>query len=207
MAARFDELADEIMPRQVEVVHIADELLLRIVLAEGGLVPLIYRRVASHVSAAADGGAAAVMFTCSSISPCAEAASLMVDIPVLKIDEPMVDKALSLGTRIGVAATVPTTLHPTTGLVITRATVLGVDATVHAHLCEGAFEALSRGDTETHDCIVVGGLRDLMSCSDVVVLAQASMARVADSLPAGEISVPVLTSPRLAMEHARDVLT
>jgi Asp/Glu/hydantoin racemase len=206
LVERFEALAVEILTHDVEVVHVADELLLKTVLADGGLGPFIYRRVASHVAAAAEAGADAVMFTCSSISPCADPASLMVSIPVLKIDEPMVDKAISVGTRIGVAATVPTTLRPTTDLVLERARTLGKKVSVDPLLCEGAFDALSAGDPDTHDRIVREALSGLMSRNDVVVLAQASMARVVDTVPKAAMRVPILSSPRLAMKRARDVL-
>lgn len=202
----FNELAAEMLPADVDVVHVADELLLKVVLAQGGLSPFIYQRVSDHVLAAVHAGADVVMFTCSSISPCADAARLMVGIPVLKIDEPMVDRAIATGARIGVAATAPTTLGPTQELVNARADLLGKHVTVDAVLCEGAFDALFAGDLETHDRIVRATLRALMVRNDVVVLAQASMARVAESIPAQEQVVPILSSPRLAMAHARDTI-
>jgi Asp/Glu/hydantoin racemase len=129
-----------------------------------------------------------------------------VGIPVLKIDEPMVDRALSLGDQIGIAATAPTTLKPTTELVLTRAGLLGKQVNVDSVLCEGAYKALFSGDAETHDRIVRQYLKVLMAKNDVVILAQASMARVANTIPAAEQVVPILSSPRLAMERARSVL-
>jgi len=41
----------------------------------------------------------------------------MVGIPVVRVDEPMAEKAVQTGTRIGVAATLATTLKPTTELI------------------------------------------------------------------------------------------
>jgi Asp/Glu/hydantoin racemase len=202
----FNELSKELFPGDVEVFHIADELLLRIVLAQGGLSPFIFRRVADHVVAAVEGGACMVQVTCSSISPCVEAARPFVSVPVLKIDEPMVDHALSIGTHIGIAATVPTTLKPTTDLVYERARWLGKQVEVDSMLCEGAFKALTSGDTETHDHIVRRHLKDLIDRSDVVLLAQASMARVAATIPDEDQMVPVLSSPRLAVEKASEIL-
>jgi len=58
------------------------------------------------------------------------------------------------------------------------------------------------GDLQTHDRIVRQHLADLMAHNDVVILAQASMARVADKIPSAEQAAPVLSSPRLAMERA-----
>jgi Asp/Glu/hydantoin racemase len=202
----FNDLSKEILPADVDLLHIADEMLLKVVLAQGGLSPFIYRRVAEHVVAAEQAGADIIQVTCSSISPCAEAARPMVSIPVLKIDEPMVDKALSLGECIGVAATAPTTLKPTTDLVYTRASALQKEVQVESVLCEGAYAALFSGDSETHDRIVRSKITDLMKRNDVILLAQASMARVAATIPPEEQLVPILASPRLAMERVRQVI-
>jgi Asp/Glu/hydantoin racemase len=196
----FNELSRELLPPGTEIFHIADELLLKTVMAQGGLSPFIYQRVAEDVVAAERAGATVVQCTCSSISPCVEAVRPLAGIPVLKIDDPLIDKAISMGRRIGVAATAPTTLKPTTELVQAKAAARKLDVKVDALLCEGAFAALSSGDLATHDRLVSQALRALMTRNDVVVLAQASMARVADALPAEEQKVPILSSPRLAVE-------
>ncbi|PWH20379.1 MAG: Asp/Glu/hydantoin racemase [Anaerolineae bacterium] len=201
----FNDLSKELLPG-IEIFHVADEMLLKIVLAQGGLSPFIFQRVAEHVIAAERAGANVVQCTCSSISPCVEAAQPLVGIPVLKIDQPMVDEALRLGKRIGVAATAPTTLKPTTDLVYQRANFHHLEVQVEAKLCEGAYQALFNGDAQTHDEIVRRSLRDLMERNDVILLAQASMARVADSLSPQEKRIPILSSPRLAIEHLKRVL-
>jgi Asp/Glu/hydantoin racemase len=206
LVSLFSELSEEMFHDRVEVFHIADETLLKTVLAQGGLSPFVYRRVAENVVAASEAGAQLVQLTCSSISPCAEVAEKMASIPVLKIDQPMIERALTLGSRIGVAATAPTTLKPTTELVYERARVLGKAVTVSSALCAGAYQALVSGDLLTHDRIIREYLEGLMANNDVVILAQASMARVAGAIPAAEQAAPILSSPRLALEHLRDVI-
>jgi Asp/Glu/hydantoin racemase len=202
----FNQLSKEILPPDVEVFHIADEMLLKLALAQGGLSPFIFRRVADHVTAAEAFGASLVQFTCSSISPCADASRPMVKIPVLKVDEPMVDQAINLGERVGVAATAVSTLKPTTDLVNARAALQGMKVQVDPQLAEGAFAALMAGEMETHDRIVRQTLIDLMKRNQVVILAQASMARILDTLAPEERPVPVLSSPRLAVERAAKAL-
>ena len=202
----FNDLVEEILPEHIETLHIADEILLKQVLAEGGVSPFLYRRVSEHVIAAERAGADMVMLTCSSIAPCIEAARFMVDIPVLRVDEAMVQKAIATGARIGVAATAPTTLKPTSEAVQAQAKAAGKEVQVDAVLCEGAYDALFAGDLSTHDRIVGETIKELMSRNDVVILAQASMARVADTIPAREQVVPVLSSPRLAVERVRDLI-
>jgi Asp/Glu/hydantoin racemase len=206
LVAPFNELCKELLPAGVDWFHIADEMLLKLVLAQGGLSPFIFRRVADHVVAAHEAGASLVQVTCSSISPCVVAARPMVPVPVLKIDQPMVDRALQIGTRIGVAATVATTLKPTTELVFERAAQIGKPVQVESALCDGAFPALMAGDGETHDRIVRQRLEGLMDRNDVILLAQASMARVAATIPAAEQTTPILSSPRLAVDHICKVL-
>ncbi len=202
----FNDLSKELLPADIEVIHIADELLLKVVLAQGGLSPFIFRRMADHVAAAEQAGAVAVQCTCSSISPGVDAVRPLVGVPVLKIDDPMVDEALRLGKRIGVAATVPTTLKPTTDLVRTRAAEVGLAVQVDPALCEGAFAALQAGDVAAHDARVKKQVLDLMSRNDVVLLAQASMARVTATLSPKEVKAPILTSPRLAVQRLAEVL-
>jgi methionine synthase II (cobalamin-independent) len=117
------------------------------------------------------------------------------DVPVLRIDQPMADEAVRLGSRIGVVATLSTTLEPTADLVRRRASAAGKDVEVVTHLCEGAF------GSDRHDELVRDGIAAAAADSDVVVLAQASMARVA-----GETAVPVLSSPRLGMQRVAELL-
>ncbi len=206
LAALFGDLARELFPPGVEVLHIADEMLLKVVLAQGGLSPFIHRRVAEHVAAAEAAGASLVQVTCSSISPCVETSRPMVAIPVLKIDEPMVEQALALGSRIGVAATAPTTLKPTSDLVWRKAQEAGKTVQVEPVMCEEAYAAMFAGDQARHDRIVGETILALLARCDVVLLAQASMARVLGGLDPALLTRPVLASPRLAVEHARRVL-
>jgi hypothetical protein len=93
----FDPLVKELLPGDLIVYHITDEILAKVVVAQGRLSPFLYRRVAEHAYAAEQAGAELVQLTCSSISPCADYAAALVSIPVLKIDVPMIDRAFAIG--------------------------------------------------------------------------------------------------------------
>ena len=73
-------------------------------------------------------------------------------------------------------------------------------------MCEGAFDALMSGDAATHDKKVGDALKQLVNEVDVIVLAQASMARVVDTLSNSEKKVPILASPPIAMEYLATIL-
>jgi Asp/Glu/hydantoin racemase len=201
----FRRLCAELAPGAAQC-HMADESLIQGVLAAGGLTPAIYRRVCEHVVAAEAAGANVVQVTCSSISPCVDVARRLVSVPVLKIDEPMVEQAVARYRRIGVIATAATTLKPTGDLVRQKARDSGRPVEVETVLCAGAYEAFLAGDRDRADGIVLDHLRALMARVEVVLLAQASMARVAGKLTPAESTAPVLSSPRPAMERLAQVL-
>lgn len=198
----FSQLCQELLP-EIETVHLVDESLLKDILKDGGLGKSTARRVVNHILSADQAGTDAILVTCSSIGKAAEIGRELVESPVIRVDEPMAKKAIETGRRIGVVATLPSTLNPTVDLILRQA---ADDLVVMAKLCEGAFEAVISGDTATHDKIVSGGILELAGQVDVIVLAQASMARAAGTLPVDQVRVPVLSSPRLAVEHLVPIL-
>ncbi|HBY98160.1 MAG: aspartate/glutamate racemase family protein [Ardenticatenaceae bacterium] len=205
LAPVFTTLWKEAMP-DVKVFNIVDESLINNTIAANRLTPTTARRLARYIESAEEGGADAVMVTCSSVGPAVEAARPFVNIPVMRVDQPMADLAVAMGRRIGVIATLATTLEPTTELVRASAAAHGREVDVIPYLCEGAFQAVVAGDTETHDRIVTAGLKELMRKVDVIVLAQASMARVVDALSEEEKRVALLSSPRLGVEGAKKMI-
>ena len=205
LAPVFNDLAKEIMPG-VEVVHLADEGLLKEVLSRGNCTPAMARRFGTLATFAEESGAEIVMLTCSSLAPLVDMAGGIVGVPMLKVDEAMADEAVKLGKQIGVIATAYTTLTPTSNLIKARASLQGKEVAVETVLCEGAFEALRSGETETHDRIVKEKLSELMARVELVVLAQASIARVVAQIPEAERKVPILSSPRLGVQRLKERL-
>jgi Asp/Glu/hydantoin racemase len=157
--------------------------------------------VAGYLESAELAGADYIMVTCSSIGPAVEAGAKLIGVPVLRVDQPMADQAVRTGSRVGVIATLRTTLEPTADLISRRAAVAGKRVEITAKLAEGAFEALMSGDAAKHDTMVAAALKDLSKQVDVIVLAQASMARVVDTLAPEDKRVPILASPGIAVEY------
>lgn len=190
----------------VNVFNIADDSLVKGIIASGRLTPQIARRVAAYLESAELAGADYIMVTCSSIGPAVKAAASLIGVPVLRVDQPMADRAVAIGGIIGVIATLRTTLEPTADLIVRRAAHAGRTVQIISRLCEGAFDALMSGDAAKHDLLVTAALKELAQQVDVVVLAQASMARVVESLSAAELGVPVLASPGIAVDYLATVL-
>jgi Asp/Glu/hydantoin racemase len=189
---------------EVNVFHMVDESLIRNTVDAGRLEKVTIRRVIAMVDCAGLAGANAVLVTCSSIGEAVTIAAGLFDFPVIRVDDAMAEKAVEMGKRVGVLATLRTTLEPTTELV--RKKAAGKNVKIVDCLCDGAFDAVMAGDGAVHDEIVSAALKKLMAQVDVVVLAQASMARVLTTMKPEELIVPVLSSPELAVQRVADVL-
>lgn len=201
----FQELCKQHIPN-VQVFNIVDDSLIKNVIKNGELKPETARRVVDYAASAEAAGADFIMYTCSSIGAAVETAATLMKVPVLRVDQPMADKAVHTGNKIGVIATLPTTLEPTTDLVKRRAVAAGKKVEVTSRLCEGAFDALMSGDAAKHDEMVAAALKELSTQVDVIVLAQASMARVVDTLEESVKKVPILASPGIAVQHLATIL-
>lgn len=198
----FSRLAKDLAP-DIPLQHVVDESLLQEARHCGGVTPHLNRRVSSAILNAADSGARVILCTCSSIGPSAEVARLLTPRPVLRIDQPMAEEAVSIGSRIVVAATLSSTLIPTRDIVLAAARKTGRDVQVQDLLCETAWAELEKGNTRAYDRHIADDLQRLAADAHVIVLAQASMARAADLCP--DLPVPVLTSPRSGFQAATEV--
>ena len=202
----FASLCVKWMP-ETRIFHMVDESLIKNTIEAGHLQRLTIRRLISMIGSGFDAGADAVLVTCSSIGPGVEIAQGLFDRPVIRVDEAMAKLAVEQGKRVGVIATLGTTLAPTSAQVRRKASEADKHVDIVECLCEGAFEAVMAGDTASHDRIVGEALTNKLRGVDVIVLAQASMARVLEGLPAGAVKATVLASPELGVKFTRDVLS
>lgn len=205
LAPIFNEIAARVIP-DVRILHFVDESTIKNTIAAGHLQKATMRQVIRLVGSTFDAGCDIALVTCSSIGRAVDMAAELYEQPVLRVDRPMAEKAVAMGRRIGVVATLPTTLKPTADLIRLVADEQGKDVEIVEHVCDGAFAAVMAGDGATHDRIVSEALTDAMKGMDVIVLAQASMARVVAALPEGAVAAPVLSSPELGIERVRDIL-
>jgi Asp/Glu/hydantoin racemase len=198
----FVDLAGQHLPG-VEIQHLLDD---RIVadLGRGAGSDQIAARLAGLGTAAKAAGADAVVFTCSSISGYAGRLADELGLPVYRIDEAMADRAVELGRRVSVIATLTTTLEPTAALLRERAALRGSDLELTEVVVDGAFAAVASGDRPTHDRLVAQAITQHATHSDVIVLAQASMAGATADV---SVAIPVLTSPELGMRRVAGAVT
>jgi Asp/Glu/hydantoin racemase len=187
------------------VISIIEDALIQDVIREGQVTPAIARRLVRYYLAAQDTGADLIFNTCSSIGDVAIMARSLVSIPIVKIDDAMAAEAVRTGARVGVLATLPTTLAPTVRLVKAQAEKAGRTVSVVEGLAKGAYEALVAKQPEKHDQMVTAAAEQVATQVDVIVLAQGSMARM-DAALAKKTGKPVLSSPRRGVLEVKETL-
>jgi Asp/Glu/hydantoin racemase len=173
--------------------HMLDESVLQDLL-RGGPSPAITRRIVTLATLAADAGAGLIVFTCSSTSPSIDAARKVVPVPIVKIDDAMYAAAAQGGGRVGLICTTSSTLEPSRSLLAEHVAAAGTRVEAESVLVEGAFDALCAGRREAHDALVTECALALARRADRLVLAQASLAHLAEPL-AEATGRPVLASP------------
>lgn len=188
-----------------EIVHFVDSEVLAEVMEAGQVTDASVRRMYHLARAAEEASTDLILSSCSSLGPAVDAISPLIRVPIIKIDEAMAETAARKAEQIGVLATVATTLAPTSQLIRDKAADLEKGVQVTPRLAEGAFQALMSGERQRHDAMVKEAAADLARGVDILVLAQASMTRLAPELTE-ETGLEVLSSPRLGIEHVRRAL-
>ncbi len=190
---------------EVELFNIVDDSLLEEVKTVGHITPAIISRMCTYFKIAESLGADLIFNQCSSVGEASDIAAKCVSIPVVKVDEAMAEKAVEMGKKIAVIATVASTVAPSSNLVRTKAKLAGKEVVVDEVLVDGALDILMKEkDVEKHNRLVLDAIERASENHDVIVLAQGSMTALLPYLK--ETKVPVLTSPAMGVKKAVDVL-
>ncbi|TFV50585.1 aspartate/glutamate racemase family protein [Bradyrhizobium niftali] len=183
---------------EARLMNLLDDSLSADLARDGALNDTMTERFLALGDYAAATGADAILFTCSAFGPCIEAvAHAHAPMPVLKPNEAMIERAVTMGKRIGLLSTFAPTLA-------SMPPEFPASAQVVPKLAEGALAALDRGDRATHDRLIVEASKDLRDC-DVIALAQFSIAATAP-LVAEATGRPVVTTPDSAVDKLMRLL-
>ena len=204
-AGTLEPIAKEVMP-EVSIMHAGDDTVQRDNLkAPVGTIPKVnFYKFTTFARFFEDAGIDLIMLACSTFNQAVEYARPMIRVPMLQIDRPMMEKAVSTGNRIGLVGTLNSTMPSSERLLRLCAEEAGKKIEVFPVLNEKAFKILRSGDPAGHNALVLEEIEKLNKKVDCIVLAQASMA-VLEKETANN-SVPVYTSPRLAFQRARTML-
>ncbi len=183
---------------EARLMNLLDDSLSADLAREGALTDAMTGRFLALGHYATATAADAILFTCSAFGPCIEAvARAHASIPVLKPNEAMIERAVTMGKRIGLLSTFPPTLA-------SMPPEFPASVQIVPKLAEGALAALDCGDRAAHDRLLAEASRDLRDC-DVIALAQFSIAAAAP-LVAEATGRPVVTTPDSAVDKLMRLL-
>jgi Asp/Glu/hydantoin racemase len=200
----FKGLFKKYLP-EVEMINIIDDSLLAESLANKKRTEGVTQRMAMYAFAAQSMGVDAILNQCSTVGGAVDLIQPMLRIPYVKVDQPMAEEAVRLGSKIAVIATAISTVEPSSQLVEAMARKAGKSVTVSRRFCEGAYDALLKnGDQAKHNEIVIGTVKKAAESHDVIVMAQGSMYKLVPLL--SDVKIPVLTSLETGVAQLRGVL-
>lgn len=188
---------------EAELISMQDPSILAEVREAGYVTPTAAARLMGMYTAAVAQGADAILNLCSSVGEVADAfqpAAAYIGVPVVRIDEDMCREAVRQGKRIGVLATLATTLEPTKGTIRRVARAMGQ----HVELVDGLIDGAFGLDQEQFRKLLIAAAEKISDRVDVIVLAQGSMAYVEQDIQAA-VGKVTLSSPRfgaLALRRA-----
>ncbi len=196
---------DEIIP-EVEVVHWVDDTIQNTNFAcEPGVIPRKnYAKFVQGALSQEEYGVDLILLACSTFNRAVEFARPMVNVPLLQLDRPMMDLAVRDAKRVGLLATVPTTVPASQRLLANAAAEAGKIVDIEVRLCSEAFQVLKAGDPDRHNDMLLKEIDKLSSEVDAIVLAQVSMSALEPRLT--DTRVPVYNSGRTGVARVRQML-
>lgn len=187
----------------VEILNYEDPSILAEVREHGYVTAGAAARLVGMYMKAVSDGADAILNCCSSVGEVADAAADIgryTGIPIVRIDEEMCREAVRLGSRIGVLATLPTTLEPTKNTILRVAREMNRRVT----LVDGLVDVFG-ADQAQFKAKLVEKSGEINEQVDVILLCQGSMA-YAEEVIHETYNKPVLSSPRFGAAALKTAL-
>ena len=194
----------DVLPRETEVASYQDPSILAEVRDAGYVTaPPAARLVGMYMTAVSE-GADAILNLCSSVGEVADAAqdiARYTGIPIVRVDEEMCREAVRQGKRIGVMATLPTTLNPTKNTILRVAREMNRQVELVDALVDGGFGL----DQEQFKALMSEYAGTIADKVDVILFTILSMAYCEEYIHEKYGKV-VLSSPRFGAAALKDAL-
>jgi len=196
---------NEIIP-EVQVVHLGDDTVQRDNLAaKPGVIPKgNYYKFITYAHFLEEAGANLILLGCSTFNSAVEVARPAINVPLLQIDRPMMDLAVQNGKKIGMLATLPSTVPSSERLLRQAARDAEKEIEIQTVLATEAFKELQKGNQEKHNEMLLKEIDKLSDSVDVIVMAQVSMSVLEPFLH--KTKVPVYNSGRIGITKVKGIL-
>jgi glutamate racemase len=204
-ARAVQKYIEEIIP-EVKIMHVVDDTIQRDNIAAGvGVIPKVnYFKFAQYAHNLEEAKVDLIMLACSTFNYAAELGRPLVNTPIAQIDRPMMEMAVQNGSRIGLLATLPTTVPSSERLLRIAAAEANKEIEITTVLCSEAFKEFEKGNIDGHNEILIKEIELLSEKVDCIVMAQLSMSALAPFLK--DTKVPVYNSGFTGFTRVREML-
>ncbi len=172
---------------QYKVINFLDDSILPMLATGEKNLPYVMKKLNAYCGFAQEQKARGILCACSSIGEITEYAD--ASIPVIRVDEAMMEQAAALQCPILLCATVPTTLAPSARLLESKGR-----GGFEKCLLQEASTILNAEGKEAHDRYIAESILPYLNKGYAVILCQASMADAKAYLPE-LLHEKILTSP------------
>ncbi len=188
------QLREHLQGQEAEILSYKDPSILQEARDNGGVTSGCARRLIGLYEEAMRHGAGIILNVCSSVGDVAKLAKPlyeMMGVSFIRIDEDMAMAAVEAGARVGIIATLNTTLEPTKRLVKDCAREQGREVVLVDALAEGAF---GLNQVQFKQMLIDTAMK-IVGQVDVFLMAQGSMAYAEEDV-ARATGKPVFSSIR-----------
>ncbi|WP_343210546.1 aspartate/glutamate racemase family protein [Anaerolentibacter hominis] len=191
---------------EVTIMHLCDDTIQRDNIAAGvGVIPKVnYYKFAQYAHNLEEANVDLILLACSTFNYAAELGRPLVNTPIAQIDRPMMELAVRTGKKIGLLATLETTVPSSERLLQIAAREAGKEIECKTVLKAEAFEEYTKGNIDKHNEILFDTIESLSKEVDCIVMAQLSMSALAPHLK--DTKVPVYNSGTTGFQRVREML-
>ena len=190
---------------EAEIVQVLDETLLILFRQDGGLSVRSRRKALQMALSAQDAGVDGILVTCSSLSPAVDELRSFLTVPIVKIDEPMVEHVLQSAESIALVASGETVLKSVEPLVHKKAQQFGRQISLRPVILGDLWPLLQKDPASFYRAVGESCTRAARECQ-AVVITQVSMAPGRDFVNP-EVRDRVYAAPEYAVRALRQILT
>jgi Asp/Glu/hydantoin racemase len=192
--AAFKRLAPE-----VTVLNFVDENIQYHANQINGIDDKSFRDFVNMASKAQEAGVDAIIVACTVLTPVVDSVKPFISVPIFAVDRPMLEKAVTHYTKIGVVATTAPSGPATKAQLEKLAKELGREVEVDTQINTQAMTELKAGNEEEHNHLNRLAAAELQKRGcEVIILAQITQACA--EVETSTLGLPVLSSPKEAVK-------
>ena len=200
----MDTAFREVFP-EAQMVHLLDETLIEDFRQDGGLSPRSRRKALQMAMTAQDAAVDGILVTCSTLSPSVDDFRPFIAIPIVKIDEPVVEQVIQSAESIALLTTADSVLKSVEPLVLDKARRVGREVSIRRFIKGDLWPLLLKDPSAFYQAVGEAATQAAEVCQ-AVLITQVSMAPGREYVEAG-IRDRVYASPAYAVRAIRRILT